>query len=74
MPSGWVEARLVADDLAPSGLRLTDPISLDALPSPDPAEVLDCQGVDGPFDPDWLATGQCLRADLDGARVVLELR
>ena len=74
-----VEGTLIADDLAPTGLALHDTRALlpNELAPLDPygTETLACEArVEGPFDPDWLATGRCLRAAVVGAVVVLETR
>lgn len=76
--AGWTAVTLVADDAAPTGLGATDPEPVDpgTLPEQDPygVEALGCVGVDGPFDPSWLADHRCARNDVVGARVVLEAR
>lgn len=67
VPEGPVLATLTADDLAPSGLRLRDPVPV--APG-EPAPDVPC-GDPGPFHPDWLVEGRCTRAELDGQQVLL---
>lgn len=76
---GLVRGTLVADDSAPFGLRLERAamVRRDELPRVDPfgTSALACEiPVAGPFDPDWLLEGRCLRGALDGAVVVVEAR
>jgi len=74
--SALVRATLVADDDAPTGLHLEDELDPGDLPADDPygTEALPCTvPVSGPFDPSWLVDGTCLRSQVDGATVVLEV-
>lgn len=60
---GIVSATFEADDGAPSGLRLADV---------GPWETWgDLACASGPFDPDWLVSGRCTRAELVGQRIGL---
>lgn len=70
----WVQAELAADDTAPTGLALVDPVVRDALDTADPygTQALDCTDVSGPFEPGWLVDGRCTREAVTGAVVVLE--
>lgn len=70
--SGWVLARLEADDASPSGLALTDITALDELPDDDPygTDALPCAKAE-PFDPNWLLQQRCVRADVIGHTVAL---
>ncbi|MBW2255786.1 MAG: hypothetical protein JRI25_14460 [Deltaproteobacteria bacterium] len=68
---------LRAGDDAPTGLRLEDLTAAPDLTGEDPygTGALPCTPpVAGPFDPSWLLESRCLRADLDGASVVVEVR
>lgn len=62
---------LAADDESPTGLRVDD-----ARPATDAdvweASTLDCIGVSGPFDPDWLLDQRCSRNGLVGRTVYVE--
>lgn len=69
--TGFVRGTLVADDQAPSGLALEEVSSAEAGP-PWGTEDL-CAGVEGPFDPTWLAEARCARADVVGAEVILQV-
>ncbi|MCO4747706.1 MAG: hypothetical protein KC912_23115 [Proteobacteria bacterium] len=71
--SGRVQGILRADDSAPAGVRL------EVLgPVDDSVDVgtADLCAVDhsGPFDPDWLLDGTCLRTEVVDATVVVEAR
>ncbi len=78
-PSGdapWVRGLLVADDDSPTGLALEDAelVDDDDLDSTDPwgTRALTCAvALDGPFEPDWLVDGRCLRPEVDGHVVVM---
>ena len=75
--AGPVRATLVADDAAPTGIGLQDPVAVDPteLPDVDPygTEALPCtSAVSGPFDPSWLVDQRCSRAQIVGATVVIE--
>lgn len=66
---------LARDDTSPSGLRLDAVEAVTELDDDDPfgTEGLDCTDVAGPFDPNWLFDGRCLRGAVDGATVVVEV-
>lgn len=68
---GPATVRLVADDMAPSGLSIADPEP--ALPTDEPGTAsLPCFApVDGPFDPNWLLELRCAREALVGRRVLV---
>ncbi|MBN2799044.1 MAG: hypothetical protein JXX28_07840 [Deltaproteobacteria bacterium] len=68
----WVSGTLVADDTAHSGLRLEG--TAHAAP-PDPVQLPPCAPTGATsFDPNWLATARCTRAELIGASVWVETR
>ena len=74
--SGLVQGTLELDDTSPTGLRLTGatPVGLADLSTDDPygTAALPC-GSEAPFEPDWLASARCTRADVADALVVVEL-
>ncbi|MFT5455424.1 MAG: hypothetical protein ACI9K2_001903 [Myxococcota bacterium] len=73
LPSGRIAATLVADDTSPTGLALADPgPPVDAPGDPWGTATLPC-GDAGPFDPSWLLRQLCTRADVLGARIVLDV-
>jgi hypothetical protein len=64
-----LQGTLEADDTLPSGLRLADAVAV-AAPA---AAALPC--ADGPlFDPSWLLTRRCLRAEVVGATVTVQVQ
>ena len=70
---GLVRGVLRIDDDSPVGLRLE--VLGPASPSDDPGTAQLCSVPQlGPFDPDWLLDGTCLRDEVDGATVVVEAR
>jgi hypothetical protein len=78
-PTGsLVRATLIANDGAPTGLRLegVEAVTIEALPDEDPygTEALPCtEPVAGPFDPIWLVDGRCSRAQVADRQVVLQV-
>jgi len=69
--SGLWTGTLVADDAAPTGLSLTDLVDV-----PDATPIVDAPpcGPAAPFDPTWLLQGRCLRSDVVGRTVTVEVR
>lgn len=64
---------LVADDEAPTGLRLQDAVASDSVEDWG-TDALPCHvAVSGPFDPSWLFDGSCSRAQVVGQRVSVEV-
>ncbi|TNE92085.1 MAG: hypothetical protein EP330_02725 [Deltaproteobacteria bacterium] len=70
---GLVQGTLEADDGAPSGVRLVVIGAVDANTDPGTA-TLCAEPHAGPFDPNWLLDGTCLRNEVVGATVVVEAR
>jgi hypothetical protein len=71
-----VRGTLVADG-GPSGLALVDtaPVDAAALPPDDPYGTASlCGSWNRPFDPSWLVSQRCTRADVIGHTVVVEAR
>ena len=67
--TGLLAVTLEADD-GVAGVRLTDAVAADDLSA---AEPLACAASGEPFELAWLAEGRCLRPDVLGVRVVLEV-
>lgn len=67
-----VQGVLRLDDEAPSGLRLEFLEAVDDTVDPGTAGI--CGEAMGPFDPNWMLEGRCLRGDLDGRTVVIEVQ
>jgi hypothetical protein len=70
-----ISGTLVADDEAPTGLRLEEAAAA-ALDAPDPwgtADLTCNTPVSGPFDPTWLFDGSCARDQVVGRRVAVEV-
>lgn len=71
-PGDGVAGTLVSDDTSPTGVRLEDAVLVDLLTVDFGSDALPCQAnLVGPFNPRWLLTGVCTRADVDGRAVVL---
>lgn len=74
MDASFVRGTIVADDASPTGIRLdgAEPAGSDDDPG---TPALPCTvPVDGPFDPDWLLSQRCLRTQVTGASVVVQVR
>ena len=76
---GYYQVVFAADDDSPSGLRLesASPIVFEAPPKDDPYGTLglNCETqVSGPFDPTWLTLNWCLRSQVVGHPMVVEVK
>lgn len=71
-PGDGVAGTFVADDTSPTGFRLEGATLVDLLTVDFGSDAIPCAAnLVGPFDPRWLLTGVCTRADVDGRAVVL---
>jgi len=72
--TGRMWALLAPDDLSPTGLRLRDLLPAEPEDTWNPSGLA-CEGVSGAsFDPSWLLQHRCLRNDIVGQRVLVEVR